>query len=411
MDSAGVADFTSDGRPPSELDFAIVGGGLAGLSTAIRLKEAEPGARVAVIEAYHVGFGASGRNGGLMSPLPAPVWLVSAEENIEHAWALGWLHRKVAETAGWLSTIATSADVRPETLRLQASGPVTACALAEISRTLSASGIEHALVDGEGRRCAIELAAHTVHPMRLVRALARYAQELGVTVHENVAVEQIAPEAERARLVLAGGDSVIAGRAIVASNAYTTRALAGEKVAASVVHNYMMATSVERTRTLQPFVVELNHAYAFYREHAGSVVYGGIERFREAEGGPYAVPRDVLAGLGRLMEKSLGRRPGAVSHAWGGRYHQTANDLPVIRSSRHSPAIILNVGYGGTGVAMTTVCASVTAAVALGGRYRDEEERRFHDVMTRTRVPVRAGAKFAARVAGALVMKTVGGRR
>ena len=47
-----------------ETDVCIVGGGFTGLWTAYELRRADPGLRVAVLEAEHAGFGASGRNGG-----------------------------------------------------------------------------------------------------------------------------------------------------------------------------------------------------------------------------------------------------------------------------------------------------------------------------------------------------------
>lgn len=49
-----------------ECDTVIVGGGLAGLTTALQLVRG--GQSVVVIEAHSVGFGASGRNGGFVSP-------------------------------------------------------------------------------------------------------------------------------------------------------------------------------------------------------------------------------------------------------------------------------------------------------------------------------------------------------
>src|SRR4051812_2749428 len=56
-------------RPPLEgtveTEVAVVGGGLAGLATALSL--AERGRRVVVLEARAIGAGASGRNGGMVS--------------------------------------------------------------------------------------------------------------------------------------------------------------------------------------------------------------------------------------------------------------------------------------------------------------------------------------------------------
>jgi glycine/D-amino acid oxidase-like deaminating enzyme len=50
-----------------DVDVAIVGGGYTGLWTAYYLRLADPTLRVAVLEAEHAGFGASGRNGGWLS--------------------------------------------------------------------------------------------------------------------------------------------------------------------------------------------------------------------------------------------------------------------------------------------------------------------------------------------------------
>ncbi|MGQ0826609.1 MAG: NAD(P)/FAD-dependent oxidoreductase [Actinomycetota bacterium] len=50
-------------------DIAIVGAGYTGLWTAYALLRADPSLRVVVCEAEHVGFGASGRNGGWCSAL------------------------------------------------------------------------------------------------------------------------------------------------------------------------------------------------------------------------------------------------------------------------------------------------------------------------------------------------------
>src|SRR5215216_1677619 len=45
-----------------EADVCVIGGGIAGCSTALHL--AERGYRVALLEARRIGFGASGRSGG-----------------------------------------------------------------------------------------------------------------------------------------------------------------------------------------------------------------------------------------------------------------------------------------------------------------------------------------------------------
>ncbi|MDO5704887.1 MAG: FAD-binding oxidoreductase [Paracoccus sp. (in: a-proteobacteria)] len=54
----------------TEADFALIGGGFAGLSAARRLMQLNPGARIVVAEAGRLAEGASGRNSGFMIDLP-----------------------------------------------------------------------------------------------------------------------------------------------------------------------------------------------------------------------------------------------------------------------------------------------------------------------------------------------------
>ncbi|MGA1102952.1 MAG: FAD-dependent oxidoreductase, partial [Pseudomonadales bacterium] len=49
---------------PTQADVVIVGGGFSGLWTAYYLSLADPHRSITLLEAEHVGFGASGRNGG-----------------------------------------------------------------------------------------------------------------------------------------------------------------------------------------------------------------------------------------------------------------------------------------------------------------------------------------------------------
>ena len=50
----------------AETDTCVIGGGLAGINTALGL--AERGQKVLLLEARRIGWGASGRNGGFVSP-------------------------------------------------------------------------------------------------------------------------------------------------------------------------------------------------------------------------------------------------------------------------------------------------------------------------------------------------------
>ena len=68
-------DFRSSPTLPIEADIVIIGAGLTGASIAYHLMEAARlGLTVVVLDKGGVGEGASGRNGGLINPLPQNFW-------------------------------------------------------------------------------------------------------------------------------------------------------------------------------------------------------------------------------------------------------------------------------------------------------------------------------------------------
>lgn len=401
---------------PARAAIAIIGGGFAGLATALRIKQMQPDAGVVLIEAKSVGYGASGRNGGLMSPLPAPVWLATALNDSLHARAMGLLNAEVAKAAAWAKLIAPGAEVTAQTLALEAKGAITDAAISHISRILAKAGIDHEMraEAAFAKPRSLLLAAHTINPYALVQGLAARARQLGVEIVEGSPVADISRMEEGARITLRDGRSISAATVVIATNAYTPSLGLPEAPSAKVVHNYMLATEpldrltlVRLTRAGQTsgqFVVELNKAYVFYRLHQGRLVFGGIEKLRHTEGGDLDVPRAVMAGLKSHLAATLdGAAMPRIAEAWGGRFHMTATDLPVIRRSRQHPAIVWNLGYGGTGVALSLALAPIAAALALGRKVDEPALSELDDAICSTRVPVAGALRFAAGVAGELV--------
>lgn len=418
LDGAGTQRLRTVQPLPARVGLAVVGGGLAGLSTALALAEAEPSADIVVLEARFMGFGASGRNAGLISPLPAPLWLASADTEPEHLWGLGNLNARTHRLAAWLSAEATDSVVEPRVLRIEAQGRLTALGLARVARLIERAGLAHRRSQSPAGHLCVEIDTHTLDPYRTVRALAALAQRRGVRLAEGTPVAGVEETAGGVRIALGDGREIAARAAVVCTNAYSGSLALPERPAAKVVHNFMVAagspaSDPHRAAGSAPgslhgaagsFVVELNSSYVYYRIDRGHVVYGGIERFKPYGDSDFAVPPDVLAGLERLLERSF---PGArltPIEAWGGVYHQTSTDLPVLKRTGARGSIVLNVGYGGTGVAMTMICGQLAAALALGGRPADPDDRRLLAALAGTRMPVAALARFAAAVAGDVVM-------
>lgn len=71
------------------VDVAIIGGGFTGLWTALTLKQRQPNLKLAILESYRCGDGASSRNGGNVhgywGALPTLISIVGADKSVEAA--------------------------------------------------------------------------------------------------------------------------------------------------------------------------------------------------------------------------------------------------------------------------------------------------------------------------------------
>lgn len=407
---AGWRDRWVDTAIPRQVDHAIIGAGLAGLATAIRLREQDPTADIIVLEAERVGHGASGRNAGFLSPLAAPVWLLGAERSPEQAWGAARINTEVHAIARWLAEHVPDCEIEAAKLALQAQSRISEAALHEFARAVAFVGLPHQRLESRARsgHRFLEMDAYTVHPYKLVRGLAEHADRQRVRIRERARVRSVeALRAGGAQVKLDGGGALEAAKVVICTNAYTSAIDAGERVPAFVVHSFMTATApVDAARLARDgdFTVEINTAQTYHRMHGGRLIYGGIDKLRAPGGGDFAVPVRERRQLEKAMRDSF---PGAIlpiEHAWSGRFHATATGLPIIRMAADNHAIVFNVGYGGTGAVLALVCARLAAAVASHGRFTNVDDTRLLALVHATRISVRDSMRTLARIARAATM-------
>ena len=392
---------------PDDTDVAIIGGGYAGLSTAIAVLQRRPGTRVLVLEREFLGFGASGRNGGLLSPVPAPVWLLTARSNPDHAWALATLNRKVHALGAWLADKVPDSEASQCTLQLQAAGRFSASGIGRVAAVLERAGIDHDLAPDSRRngKPTLRLATFAVSPYKLVRALGAYAAGLGAHICERAAVAAVEAAPGGAIIRLAGGRTLRARKVVLCTNAYTGSISTPSAPCSKVVRNYMLATEPLDRETQQrlgdghTFVVELNRSYTFYRLHRARIIFGGIETFFRRPQSDYDVPASIRSALERNLAKSLPWcRQLRVASEWGGAFQSSATDLPIIARARNAGAIVFNLGYGGTGVPLTQIFAAHAAAMVLDLPLADADDQRLAEIVRVTRMPLIGLAQFGIGV-------------
>ncbi len=209
-------------------DYAVIGAGWTGLAAARRLAEFKPDARIAVLEAGHLGNGSAGRNSGFYYDLP---FLFPADEfkgreedgrqeirlyraiiselrdfvsshNVNCDWSeIGQYHAAVSvEGADELKVIEASLDN-----------------LGEDYRTLGPVDLKKALGTDYYRSGIHTPGTVQINPLALIRALAHNMPD-NVTVYENSPVKRI-EGGNRPRLELNSG-TVTAGEVLLTTNTF-----------------------------------------------------------------------------------------------------------------------------------------------------------------------------------------------
>lgn len=392
----------------TKVDVAVIGGGFAGLSSARCLKEADPSLDVALLESEYIGYGASGRNAGGVSPMPPVPWLIDDLTDPRHCepvrWAVSYIRQQAQELKTLIEREGIDCDFQRGVITPIAPGNfqknllkwvAAQCERVELPcRTVS----ETELWDGFGYpgKMGISLEGHTLQPYRLARGLLQVAQRMGVRVYESTRVSRIVPSERGVELLTEAGARLFARKVVLATNAYTPQLKFGRrKLFPLPAYTYMLATEPLDEATLKRFgfrggfTGELNAAMYYVRVYKDRLLFGG--------GGIYSSKADAAAHLEaaayqKLYAGMLNRFPFLadvrLKAAWGGLIHETLTDAPVVRVSDESPHVILNFGYSSSGVTLTQFSGKMVAGLVLGKPHIDPEAERLRQMYAASRIPV-----------------------
>ncbi len=208
-------------------DVAVIGGGYAGLSTALRL--AELGVSCAVLDAGEIGWGASGRNGGIVG---------LASDKLSHAARAARVGTEEAERAiaaqvegaGRLRAFceAHGVETQGDAEALVAHSPAAFAALAgepaaggATMELLSREAYAERGFEGpEQHGAALMRPGFGLHPLQLARAWARAATAAGAAIHPMSEALRWRREGA-AHLIETAGGALRARRVVLATNGFT----------------------------------------------------------------------------------------------------------------------------------------------------------------------------------------------
>jgi glycine/D-amino acid oxidase-like deaminating enzyme len=359
---------------PDRCGVAVVGGGIAGVSTAWWLRKLDPGLDVVIIEREHLAHGASGRNAGfLLQGTDADFARTVEQRGAEQARRL-W-HFTQENRDGFVDALADT-DVG-----LEYSGSLTVAGdAAEDERLRTAAEllqrdggeVEYLSADetngrlgSTGFRGALHVASGAMmHPVRVVRTL---AAQSGARIVEGCTVRSVDPEGEGVRIEASAG-VLVAERAVLALNAYLPTLVPALARFVRPVRAQMLATAPVEPRLREP--VYSHEGYYYLRQlPTGEVLLGGARHLhREDEVGYDDATTDALqADLEAYLRDHFPDFAGvSVERRWSGTMGFSADGLPAVGPVPELPRSLWVGGFTGHGMGYGFRMGRLVAAELLG---------------------------------------------
>lgn len=348
----------------------ILGGGLAGLSTALGL--AERGVKdVVVLESHTVGHGASGRNGGFVFGGyclgNAELLKTLGRDEARRLYrltidAVELIRRRVRQydiqcdlvdegvlLANWFNDPARLE--KPRQLMKEVYGvdwqPVPAGELKERLKTERYFG------------ALLERNAFHFHPLKYVYGVAAAVARHGIALHEHSAALAIERQDGKFLIKTAGGE-VQAEQVVFAAGGYARGLYRPVERATLPIATYVVATEPLGARlkdaiACKSAIYDTRFAFDYYRPLADSrILWGG--RISILDRGPQAIAGLLKADLLTVYPQLADVQ---IEYSWGGLMSYGRQQMAQI--GRDDNGVWHAVGFGGHGMAPTTVAGEVLA--------------------------------------------------
>lgn len=358
----------------TEAETIIVGAGFTGLSAAYRLTAS--GRSCVVLEAEEVGWGASGRNGGMVVPRYKHTFPTLAAR-YGTATALG-MHKAAHRAVDLIDRIVRDEQIDCGFSRCGHITPVVhshdAARFEADARWLEREASDTApkmLGRGDTERRIgtrfytdgyFEPRGGGIHPLRFCQGLAAAVLRRGGRIFTRTAVRSWRRDGDGI-VVNAAGARVRGQRLLLATNGYTDMSEAGDRLKRSlvpVVSSLIATAPLEDTvrhqiLPLNNVVTDAKRLTNYFRlSPEGRLLFGGRGGALNRESGV------AYRRLAREAEQIFPQLRGvSVDHQWSGRVAVTLDGLP--RLGRLEQNVLYAMGYNGRGVALSVLLGQMLA--------------------------------------------------
>lgn len=361
---------------PDTADVVIVGGGYTGVAAARRLGRS--GRKVVLLEANHLGWGASTRNGGIIHP--GYKW---GPDTLVERWGEETgraLYRETVDAFAFMTGLirdeAIECELRTAGHLEVAWGAADAEAFGAEREALSAVGVASHIVPHDRIRDEIGTSeffgalaidgSGVLHPGKWFAGLVGLADRAGADIHEGVRARALRPQADGRVVVETERGPIIADHVLVATNGYTDGVAPSIRRRLIPIGSYLIATeplSEAQVRDVLPTgraVFDTKNFLNYWHISADRrMIFGGRVSFM-----PTWTGRTAKLLYGQLMRIHPQLEGVRVAYAWGGKVALTMDRMPHVG---RRGSITHAVGYSGTGVVASTYLGTKAAEWIEGG--------------------------------------------
>lgn len=379
LDTAKPAGDFRRTELPARADVVVVGAGLTGLSTALHL--ARQGADVTLLEANTVGWGASGRNGGMATPGLAIGFSKAVRRyGADRAAAMFQAYNDAIDTVeelvtsegidcsfertGRLTLACKPAhyagfERSAEQMRSLAGQDVTLVPKSRLAEEIGSPYYHGAMVDPLGA---------AVHVGQLTAGLAGAAARYGVSIHEHCRVIELVRRDGHAHDVRTDMGTIRANQVVVATSGYTGSVTPWLRRRIVPIGSFIVVTEPLGRKTVDELLPhrrvasDSNHLLYYFRITPDNrLLFGGRARFAMSN-------RDSDLKSGRILQQGMVKvfpqlADARIDYCWGGLVDMTLDQMV---HAGERDGVFYSVGYSGHGVQMATHMGKVMARV-LGG--------------------------------------------
>jgi glycine/D-amino acid oxidase-like deaminating enzyme len=366
---------------PDQVDVAILGGGYTGLSAARTL--AMQGAKVAVLEAETIGWGASSRNGGMVL-----TGLKLGMKTIQERYGRELAKRLFQYSLESIDTVEKI--VQEEKID---------CGFARTGHLLTANKPKHfevlredvefmekefghkvRLVTRENQReeigtdlyygALLDEVSGGLNPAQYVTGLAEAAEKAGAALHARARVNGL--ERRKSRIVVeTERGSLTAESVLVATSGYTGNVTKRLQKKIIPIGSFIIATEKlpdELAHDLSPknrMIFDFKHYLHYFRLWENRMIFGGRAAFFPETENTIRRSAEILRREMIQVYPQLKDVP--VEYVWGGTLDFAFDIMPHVGEL---DGVYYSLGYAGHGVAMATHLGKTVAEAIMKGNIK-----------------------------------------